>query len=153
MMPGKRLLCDHKDDREASRPPQRGTYHQLLCLKEVLSPMCALHLMKYADLHHPGIYLNCLNHVCQLVSPMCDLMKYADIHHPVIYLNYLNQVCQLVSPIIFMPTCITHVCPLSYEVCRLTSPGDIFELLQPCMLTCITHYPYADMHHPCVPLS
>ena len=110
---------------------------------------------RWADLRHPGIYLNCSNKYVNLYHPFVssDLMKYADLHHPVIYLNYLNQVCQLVSPIIFMPTCITHVCPSSYEVCGLTSPGDIFELPQPCMPTCITHYPYADMHHPCVPLS
>ena len=89
-------------------------YHPLsLC--RLASPMCTVDLMKYANLHHPGIYLNYLNRVCQLVSPMCtiDLMKYANLHHPGIYLNCLNQVCQLVSPIILMPTCITHVCPWS----------------------------------------
>ena len=93
----------------------------------------------------------CFIRVCRLASPMCalDLMKYADLHHQRLYLNCLNQVCQLVSPIILMPTCITHV--WSYEVCRLTSPSDIFELPQSSMPTCITHYFYADLHHPCVP--
>ena len=34
------------------------------------SPMCTLNHMEYADLHHPGISMTCIMHVCQLTSPM-----------------------------------------------------------------------------------
>ena len=91
----------------------------LVC--RLASPMCTLDPIKYANIHHPGIYLNCFNQVCQLISPiipllhwvqlycffrvcrlaspMCalDPIKYANIHHPGIYLNGFNQVCQLKS--------------------------------------------------------
>ena len=79
-MPGKRLLCDHKDDREASRPPQRGTYHQLLCLKEVLSSCfaskmyqsscCTLKRYYLVVLPQTGtIQLLCLKEVFLIVLP------------------------------------------------------------------------------------
>ena len=60
-----------------------------------------------------------------------------------------------------MLTCITHVYTRFHEVCRLTSPMDIFELLDLSMSTYIKHYLcwhisnifYADIHHPWVQLK
>ena len=60
-----------------------------------------------------------------------------------------------------MLTCITHVYTRFHEVCRLTSPMYIFELLDLSMSTYIKHYLcwhisnifYADIHHPWVQLK
>ena len=38
----------------------------LVC--RLASPMCTLDPIKYANIHHPGIYLNGFNQVCQLKS-------------------------------------------------------------------------------------
>ena len=78
--------------------------------------LCALDLMKYADLHHPWvikiIHLSMLT--CKSMSTyitqyllVIEILKYVDLHHPWLQLKWSNwvgwlaNVCQLTSPSIF----------------------------------------------------